>query len=87
MKTLKKFTHIDAETVDEASSALRQANAWAIAGGTDLLGVMRFEILPDNLYPQILVNLKTVTTTLNYVEEQRGNLNKIVTVNMDSLFW
>jgi xanthine dehydrogenase YagS FAD-binding subunit len=74
MKTLKKFTHINAETVDEASSALGQANAWAIAGGTDLLGVMRFEILPDNLYPQILVNLKSITPTLDYIKEQRGTL-------------
>ena len=54
MKTLKKFTQINAKTVDEASSALRQANAWAIAGGSDPVAVMRLEILPDSLYPQIL---------------------------------
>jgi xanthine dehydrogenase YagS FAD-binding subunit len=74
MKTLKKFTHINAKTVEEASSALRQADAWAIAGGTDLLGVMRFEILPDNLYPQILVNLKTIAPSLNFIKEERGIL-------------
>ena len=46
---LREFTHIDAKTVDEAVSALGAANAWACAGGTDLLGTMKFYILPD--YP------------------------------------
>jgi xanthine dehydrogenase YagS FAD-binding subunit len=74
MKTLKKFTHINAKTVEEASSALRQADAWAIAGGTDILGVMRFEILPDNLYPQVLINLKTIAPSLDFIKEERGVL-------------
>jgi xanthine dehydrogenase YagS FAD-binding subunit len=74
MKTLKKFTHINAKTVEEASSALRQADAWAIAGGTDILGVMRFEILPDNLYPQVLINLKTIAPSLDFIKEERGIL-------------
>ncbi len=74
MKTVKKFTRINAKTVEEAVSALRSANAWAMAGGTDLVGVMRFEVLPDNMYPKILVNLKTITPSLDYIKEEKGML-------------
>ena len=74
MKTVKKFTRVNAKTVEEAVSALRAANAWALAGGTDLVGTMRFEILPDTMYPQILVNLKTITPSLDYIKEEKGML-------------
>jgi xanthine dehydrogenase YagS FAD-binding subunit len=74
MKTVKKFTRVNARTVEEAVSALRTANAWALAGGTDLVGTMRFEILPDTMYPQTLVNLKTITPSLDYIKEERGML-------------
>ncbi len=74
MKTVKKFTRINAKTVEEAVSALRTADAWALAGGTDLVGTMRFEVLPDKMYPQILVNLKTITPSLDYIKEERGLL-------------
>jgi xanthine dehydrogenase YagS FAD-binding subunit len=74
MKTVKKFTRVNAKTVEEAVSALRTANAWALAGGTDLVGTMRFEVLPDTMYPQILVNLKTITPSLDYIKEEKGML-------------
>ena len=74
MKTVKKFTRVNAKTVEEAVSALRAANAWALSGGTDLMGTMRFEILPDNMYPQILVNLKTIAPSLDYIKEEKGML-------------
>ena len=74
MKTVKTFTRVNAKTVEEAVSALRTANAWALGGGTDLVGTMRFEILPDNMYPQILVNLKTITPSLDYIKEEKGTL-------------
>ncbi len=74
MKTVKKFTRVNAKTVEEAVSALRAANAWALAGGTDLVGTMRFEVLPDAMYPQILVNLKTITPSLDYIKEEKGML-------------
>jgi len=72
MKTVKKFTRVNAKTVEEAVSALRASNAWALAGGTDLVGTMRFEVLPDALYPQILVNLKTIAPSLDYIKEEKG---------------
>lgn len=74
MKTVKKFTRVNAKTVEGALSALRAANAWAMAGGTDLVGTMRFEVLPDNMYPKILVNLKTITPSLDYIKEENGML-------------
>ncbi len=74
MKTIKKFTRVNAKTVEGALSALRAANAWAMAGGTDLVGTMRFEVLPDNMYPKILVNLKTITPSLDYIKEENGML-------------
>ena len=74
MKTVKKFARINAKTVEGAVSALRTANAWALAGGTDLVGTMRFEVLPDTMYPQILVNLKTIAPSLDYIKEEKGML-------------
>jgi xanthine dehydrogenase YagS FAD-binding subunit len=74
MKTVKKFTRVNAKTVEDAVSALRASNAWALAGGTDLVGTMRFEVLPDNMYPQILVNLKTIAPSLDYIKEEKGML-------------
>jgi hypothetical protein len=71
MKTWKKFAHIDAKTVDEAASILRKGNAAAISGGTDMLGAMRFEILPT--YPEVVVNLKSIPD-LDYIREEGGVL-------------
>jgi xanthine dehydrogenase YagS FAD-binding subunit len=71
MKTWKRFEHVDAKTVDEAASILRTGKAAAIAGGTDLLGTMRFEVLPN--YPEVVVNLKTISG-LDYIREEAGVL-------------
>jgi xanthine dehydrogenase YagS FAD-binding subunit len=71
MKTIKKFTHIDAKTVDEAASILRAGNASVLSGGTDLLGAMRFEILPN--YPEVVVNLKSIPG-LEYIKEDASML-------------
>ncbi len=71
MKTWKRFEHIDAKTVDEAASILRTAKAVVISGGTDILGAMRFEILPN--YPEVVVNLKTIPG-LEYIKEEAGML-------------
>ncbi|MDM7995406.1 MAG: FAD binding domain-containing protein [Acidobacteriota bacterium] len=71
MKTWKKFAHVNAKSVDEAASILRGGNAAMISGGTDLLGAMRFEILPT--YPEILVNLKTIPG-MDFIKEEGGLL-------------
>jgi xanthine dehydrogenase YagS FAD-binding subunit len=71
MKTLRKFAHVNARTVDEAAAVLQNGNAVAIAGGSDLLGTMRFEVLPN--YPDVVVNLKTIPD-LAYIREENGML-------------
>jgi xanthine dehydrogenase YagS FAD-binding subunit len=71
MKTIKKFSHMDAKTIEEAASILRSGKAAVISGGTDLLGTMRFEILPG--YPEVLVNLKSIPG-MDYIKEEGGML-------------
>jgi xanthine dehydrogenase YagS FAD-binding subunit len=57
---VRRFTHINAASVDEAVSILRrfEGKASVIAGGTDLIGKLKDEILP--FYPQAVVNLKGI---------------------------
>lgn len=66
---MKYFDHKDALTIEEASQALEQG-AKAIAGGTDLLGVLKDKILP--LYPEVVVNLKTITGMDKIEETEEG---------------
>lgn len=70
---MRKFTHINARTIDEAISALRRYGERAniIAGGTDLLGKMKDEILPR--YPEALINIKTIAG-LEFLKEESGVL-------------
>lgn len=72
---MKDFIHINAATVKEAASILKEHNGRAkiVAGGTDLLGQMKDEILPD--YPEVIVNLKTIQD-LDYIREE-GDILKI----------
>jgi NADPH-dependent glutamate synthase beta subunit-like oxidoreductase/CO/xanthine dehydrogenase FAD-binding subunit len=71
MKSLMKFNFVNAASVDEAVSILKNNadRASLLAGGTDLLGTMRFEILPD--YPETVINLKTIPG-LDYIREEDG---------------
>jgi xanthine dehydrogenase YagS FAD-binding subunit len=64
---------VDASTIDEAIDVLRQfgTKAKLIAGGTDLLGQLKNRSRPD--YPEVLVNLKTLTT-LDYIREDEEGL-------------
>jgi xanthine dehydrogenase YagS FAD-binding subunit len=71
MKTLHKFEHVAATTLDEAVVALAQGNAEVVAGGTDLVGTRRFSILRTD--PETLVNLKTISG-LDYIKEEGGML-------------
>ena len=71
MKTLNKFAHINAKSVEQAVAALQKGKSAINAGGTDLLGTLRFEILPA--YPDVLINLKTIQG-LEYIKEEGGML-------------
>jgi xanthine dehydrogenase YagS FAD-binding subunit len=70
---MRKFTHINARTVEDAVSALQRYSGRAniIAGGTDLLGKMKDEILPK--YPEALINIKTIPG-LEFLKEEAGVL-------------
>ena len=82
MKTWKKFAHVNAKSVDEASSILRSGKAAVISGGTDLLGTMRFEILPES--PEVLVNIKTIPG-LDSVKEEAGMLRIGALVRLEDI--
>jgi len=71
---MKKFNHVNATSIDEATSAMQSGNAAIIAGGTDLLGTLRFYVLPDDLSPDTLVNIKTISPSLDYIREEGGTL-------------
>ena len=70
---MRRFTHINARTIDEAVSALRRYGNRAniIAGGTDLLGKMKDEILPR--YPEAVINIKTIPG-LDFIHEEKRML-------------
>jgi CO/xanthine dehydrogenase FAD-binding subunit len=74
MKQLSKFKHINARTIEEAASALASGKAMVNAGGTDLIGTLRFYILRPEMYPQTIVNIKTITPSLDYIKEEDGKL-------------
>ena len=71
--TLRNFKHISASSFKEATAILSKAKgkATVIAGGTDLLGVLK-----DNIHseaPEIVVDLKTIPG-LSYVKATKKGL-------------
>ena len=70
---MRKFSHVNAKSVDEAVSLLGRygEQAVVIAGGTDLLGKMKDKILPT--YPKALINLKTIPG-LDFIRYENGEL-------------
>lgn len=55
---MKHFEHISPSTLDEAASLLNGGDAVLSAGGTDLVGVLKEELLPH--YPSQVVSLKQI---------------------------
>jgi len=70
---MRSFTHINVHTIAEAHSLLDKYKGKAVlnAGGTDLLGVLKDEILPD--YPEMVINIKTIPG-LDSISENKGVL-------------
>ena len=68
---MKAFNHVNAKTLAEAKTALAGGKATLIAGGTDLIGSLKDNILPT--YPATLINIKTVPG-LDYIKEEAGVL-------------
>jgi xanthine dehydrogenase YagS FAD-binding subunit len=69
---VKTFEHFDAASVEEALSLLKKygGKARVMAGGTDLLGVLKDEILED--YPEVLVNIKSIPGLDRIKEDSHG---------------
>ncbi|MCK4785596.1 MAG: FAD binding domain-containing protein [Anaerolineales bacterium] len=70
---MRAFEHFNASTLDEAIAILGRYGdrAQVIAGGTDLLGKLKDEILPR--YPEALVNIKSISG-MDYIHEDNGVL-------------
>ena len=70
---MRSFKHLRAGTVEEALALLTKfrGKARINAGGTDLLGVLKDEILPA--YPRALIDIKTVAG-LDTIREENGRL-------------
>jgi xanthine dehydrogenase YagS FAD-binding subunit len=68
---MKTFHHVNAKTIAQASAVLEVGRAALIAGGTDLLGTLKDNILPD--YPDMVVNIKTIPG-LGTIREEEGGL-------------
>jgi hypothetical protein len=70
---MKSFNHIDAKTVTEAVKLLKsnQGRAKLIAGGTDLLSILKDKILPA--YPETIINIKPIPN-LDHISEDGGGL-------------
>lgn len=64
---MRSFEHIDAKTVNEAVDLLKdyQDRARIMAGGTDLLGLLKSEA--QVAYPELLINIKSIPG-LDYIK-------------------
>ncbi|MFH0917044.1 MAG: FAD-dependent oxidoreductase [bacterium] len=71
---MRRFSHVSAETIEEATSILQEYGGTAriIAGGTDLLGEMKDGILSE--YPEVLVDIKSIPG-LDHIREKDGRLH------------
>ena len=69
---MRSFAHINAHTIEEVHPLLEKYKGKAVlnAGGTDLLGVLKDEILPD--YPEVVINIKTISGLDSITENDRG---------------
>jgi xanthine dehydrogenase YagS FAD-binding subunit len=74
---LPELAHIDAKSIDEAIHWLTKYGdrAAVIAGGTDLLGLMKDRITgPKMPQPEVLVNIKTIPELTRITTQPNGDL-------------
>ena len=71
--TLRSFEHISASSLEEATKILAKAKGKAVpmAGGTDLLGVLKDRVHTEA--PEVLVDLKTIPN-LSYIKSAKKGL-------------
>lgn len=77
------FTHVNAQTVVEASTALAKGKTQVIAGGTDLLCSLRNMCSPNP--PTTVINIKTIIPSLAYIKEEGGMLKVGATTTLDTI--
>lgn len=77
------FTHVNAQTVAEATTALAKGKTQVIAGGTDLLCYLRNMCAPNP--PATVVNIKTITPSLAYIKEEGGMLKVGATTTLAAI--
>ena len=70
---MNKFTHINATSVEEAVLILQRyrGRASLLAGGTDLIGKLKDEVMPT--YPEAIINLKTIPG-LDFIRQEHDVL-------------
>lgn len=70
---MRQFEHHDARSIRGAVKLLNnyEGKAKVIAGGTDLLGALKDEVLPE--YPGALINIKTIEG-LDYIRNDKKGL-------------
>jgi xanthine dehydrogenase YagS FAD-binding subunit len=71
---MKSFEYVNAKNINEAISSFNeyQGKAEYLAGGTDVIGVMKEQILSD--YPLAIIDLKDIAPSMNYIKEEEGTL-------------
>lgn len=81
---IKNFLHFDPKTVSEAVSLLGRygKKARIIAGGSDLLTVLKDRIKPEQ--PEVLINLKSIPG-LDYIKEDTGGLKIGALATLDDI--
>jgi xanthine dehydrogenase YagS FAD-binding subunit len=82
---MKAFNHTNAKTLAEAGTALAGGKAEIIAGGTDLIGRLKDNILPEKLHPAAVINIKTITPGLDYIKEEAGVLKIGATTRLSDI--
>ncbi len=79
---MRAFSHTNAKTLQEASAALVAGNAEIIAGGTDLIGRLKDNMMP--ISPAVLINIKTIPG-LDYIKEEDGMLKIGATTRLSDI--
>jgi xanthine dehydrogenase YagS FAD-binding subunit len=82
---MRPFIHFNPQTIDEAVSILQRYGnrADVIAGGTDILGKMKDEILPR--YPEAIVNIKSISG-LDFIDHgNSGNMRIGATTRLEDI--
>jgi xanthine dehydrogenase YagS FAD-binding subunit len=69
---MKAFKHVNAKSLAEAGTAVAGGKATVVAGGTDLIGQLKDNILHP-AYPATLINIKSIPG-LDYIKEEAGVL-------------